>query len=802
MAGPEGAPNGNGGLMQGSVPIWVLVVLGWIAIGTGALPAQATEAGKEPSSNLQVEGDPFAEETQQLEAATDRAARHAAFEAIVRKAAELKRDPDPLVSILRNKKPEETFPVLVAWIRETESARLACFLPVLVIAANDGGDHARPAALAVKAYGLGAVDTLIRLLDSTNAQERASAIVVCNERVGGLRGAARLIPHLVRVANQGAPENQAPAVAALKKLALLAHDKPADWKTWLGSKDESALMAEIGDREIDARRAAEERAANLERQLRSVLLDNIRKTESQNAPALVNHLKTSEYSVVRLEAAKLLGALLPTLEDEAAKAPIDALGAALNDTAASEDLRKQCAIALAEPRGPGQAGSAKVQQAFGWIDKALETNGTSTDLKLELVKGLNSPVAAPRLAMVLKAEIDEADTRSGLLLETAISQVRNVLESGDSGPNRELLLDQLARLLSLVADKLGSSLEAPARKRLVDLAIKTNDSLQFLARLRRVDVSICVDPLFRLIRVESGASNSALTALRQAIDVPAARDSLRAHLTTPPESDDLAALYARLLGDASATPMLVNLLGLCEALELAPEPVDKLRSRLVEQARSIDATLPPTPDLRLNLRDALRGLLARLYTTPEEHIELVQLLLDCEYGERDALGYLLVLRPPRVAVIAGALEPKLATKPIRIGLLTAELARAMAREEAESAAFAQFQKTVSSAVRAAFGARVERALQQPLEQAERQRLEEQAGGPLRDQFVPAALEKLAANTAASDNRDAMAELLLAVLRKAHPEKYDKIALKGLDATAFAAALEGLKTRIKQDGYLP
>jgi len=788
--------------MRGTVPLWALVFFGLLAIAAGALPAQQTNKETASPPDLQVEGDLFAEEIRLIESAADKPARHAAFDATLKKAKELKREPDPLLSVLRNKKPEETFLELLGWIKDTEAARQACFLPVLISAASEAGDSAKPALLAIRSYGLVAVDALVKMLGAEQAADRNAAAVVAGLRVGGLRGAARLIPHLVRIVNDNGTELQAACIAALKKLSLLAHDTAAEWKAWLADKDEATLMAEIGDREADARRKAEDRALKLERDLHAALLQAMRKDEAQDATALVNRLKNSEYNVIRVEAAKLLAALLPTLEDEPAKAPIDALGNVLNDNTASDEVRRQCAVALAEPRGAGQNGSQKVAQAFAHIDRALETNGISADLKLELVKALNSPIAAPRLTKVLAAEIDVAETRSGALLETAIGQVRYVLESDDAGPNRDPILAELSRLLGLVADKLGGTLEAPARKRFVDLATRTNDTLQFLARLRRVDVSGCVDSLFRLIRIDSGAANSALTALRQAIDVPNAREALRKHLTTPPESDDLAALYAKLLADPNSEPMLVNLLGLCEALELAPEPVGKVKARLIERAQSIDAVLPATPDMRRNLRDALRGLLARLLATPEEHIELIQQLMDCDYGEKDALGYILVLRPSRVAIIAKALEPKLLTKQMRVGLLVADLATGLTRAESESPAFAQFRGTVNTAVRAEFGVRVERGIKQGLEEAERKRLDELAAGTLRDQFVPAALEKLGANTAASDNRDAMAELLLAVLRKAHPEKYDKVALKGLDATAFATALENLKTRVKQDGYLP
>jgi hypothetical protein len=769
---------------------------GW----AGMLPAQ-DNAEKSPAS-LQLEGDPFAEEIRLIEAAADKAARQSAFEATLRRAETLKRDPDPLLSILRNKKPEDTFGDLAAWIRDHEHARRECFLPVLITAAGEAGDSARPALQALRAYGLAGADALVKLLAGENATDRATAVAVAGSRIGGLRGAARVIPHLVGLVHDNGSELQGAGIAALKRLALLNLETPAEWKVWLGAKSETDLMAEIGDRETEARRAAETRAAELERELHATLLQTMRTRDAQDAAALVNHLRNSKYNVVREEAARLLGALLPSLDEDGARAPIEALGGVLNDVAAADSVRRACAVALAEPRGSGPAGAAKVALAFAQIDRALESNGISADLKLELVKGLNSPIAAPRLARVLSAEIDVAATRSGALLETAIGQVRYVLETDDTGPNRDLLLAQLARLLNLLADQLSGTLEAPARKRFVDLATRANDTLQFLARLRRVDVSACVNALFRLIRTESGASNSALTALRQALDVPSAREPLRSLLTTPPESEQLAALYARLLADPGAEAMLVNLLGLCEALELAPEPVETIKGRLIERARSVDAVLPPTPEQRRNLRDALRGLLARLYSTPQEHVDLIQQLMDCDYGEKDALGYILVLRPSRVSIIAKALEPKLAVKPLRVGRLAVELASALTRAESESPAFAQFRATVNASVRADLGARVERGIRQGLDDEERRKLEEHANGPLRDQYVLAALEKLAANTAQSDNRDAMAEMLLAVLRKAHPEKYDRVALKGLDAAAFANALDGLKTRLKQDGYLP
>ncbi len=790
--------------MRGAVPLWVLVVLGTIAIAAGVLPAQQPDNAKTPQPAMQVDSGPFAEEIRLLEAATEKDARRDAFVAIVNKAAQLKRDPDPLVSILRNKQPQETFTELLTWIKDAEAGRVACFLPVLVAAANEGGDSAKPALRAVKAYGMSGADSLATMAEKGAASERAAAIAVAGERVGGLRGVARVVPVLVKLANEGEAEFQGAAMATLRKITLLNFERASEWKDWLTDKTEVLLMAEIGDREAEARRKAEDRVSELEREIVKTNLERMRQSEATDPAALVGRMKAGNYPAVREEAAKLLGALLPTLEDDPAKAPIDALGEILTDTQASFELRKQCAIALAEPRGTGQTKSRKTQMAFAYIDRALETNGISADLKLELLKGLNSPLAAARLAKVLKAEIDVVETRSGALLETAISQVRAVLEPEDASENRDLLLGEFQRLLSVITDKVSGTLEAPARKRLIDLAVKTNDALQYLARLRRVDVTSCVPTLLRLINSDNGAANSALTTLRQAIDVPAARDALRTQLTTPPESDDLTTLYKRLLaGIPDTEPTLVNLLQLCEALSLEPEPREQLTQRLLDRARSVAAQLPPSPEQRRNLRDALRGLLARLNVTEVQHIALIQQLLDCEYGEKDALGYILVLPPNRVAIVAAGLESKLRDKPLQAGLLVAELVAAnkgLTSEEVDSPAFGQFRERVRASVREAFGKVLETAIKGGMTEQEKTDLQGWGNGPLRESWVISCVDKLRASTGQTAERDAVAEMLLSVLKQAHPEKFDRTTLKGLDAKAFEAALDTLKTRLKLEGY--
>lgn len=791
--------------MRGAVPVWALAFLGLLTAASCALHAQQPNNAGTPGQ-LQVDGGPFAEETRQLAAATDKAARRDAFAAILKKAKDIKRDPEPLLTILRNKKPEETFRDLLGWVKETESARLECLLPVLVTTAAEAGEAAKPALLAVKAYDSVAVDKLYKMLTGDNDSERMAAIVVSAERVGDLGGGAKLVSRLVKIALEGAPAEQGAAMASLKSLTLLTFEKPAEWKNWLGRKTETDLVLEIGNRESERADRLQEQLRKAEEELQAVEIDRMKRELAQNPVALIERLVNGPYVGVKCEAARLLGTILPTLDDKAATAPIDALGAALNDGTAPEALRKACAMALAELRSGSNGQSAKASQAFVHIDKALETNGISPELKLELVKSLNTPQAAPRLAHVLKVEVDVVETRSGELLKTAINQVRNVLDPGDAGPNRDLLLGQLSRLLAAVSRQLANNkLPSPARERFVDLALKTNDLLQHLARLRGVDVGSCVDALLQLARTDSSAAGSALTALSEAAGVPATREALHKKLTSPPESQALATLYLRLLA-AKNEPTLVSLLGLCEALAISPEPADALKTRLMELVATGAATLPAIATHRANMRDALRGLLARLNSVKDAqaaeklHGALIAELLANENGDKDAIGYILNVPQSRMSVIQAAVTDFARKTPLRAGVLMNDLSPRLTAPERDGAGFKALRDEVRKAVRTAIGEQVEPAIANGLNDETKASLGLIGNGVLRKQFVIVCVEKLHDKSAPGEGRDAVAELLVSVLKQAHPEKYDAVALKGLDAKAFEAAIDELKKQLKTDGY--
>lgn len=774
--------------MRGKAPFLVLVFLGLLT--TCGLYAQDKPEQPTPGKDLQTES-VFAEEIKQLEAAADKAARVALFDAILKKAADLKREPEPLISILLNRKPEVTYKELLEHLRDTSAARHAALLNPLILAANDPGESAKIAVATVQAYGADAVPTTIKMLNSEVAAERLAAAAVACHRIGGAQGTGKLAPKLVAALKRNEADLSSTAIKALRRITLLDYDKPEQWEAWLGKKTELDLISEIADREFEARKKAESERARAEAKLLEITLERMRTDERGDAPALIAHLSAGEYVPVRLEAVKLLRELMKTSKEDVIKTIIDALGAKLRDSAEMEDVRKQCAIGLAQ--------SGKPELAFKHIDAAIETNGLSADLKLELVKGLNTPIAAARVASMLKSEIDVVETRSGALLETLIGQAGGVVSGEVESLHKAAILAEFCRLLDLVTVKLNSDLEGPARKRYVDLAVKTSETLVFVARQRRVDTSVCVDSLLNLSLTENGAAAAALTALREAADVPSAREALLKKLTTPPESDRLAVLYTKLVKNGDDA-MLVKLFGLYEGIVFAPEPVNDLRKRLVDRARSSEAQNPTSADSRKTLREAMRALLSVLLTTREEHAALLTELLEAEYGGNDALGYLMVLKADRVAILTTAMQPMVDKRPIRLAQLVIRMDQSLTPAERDNSDYKSFRGGLNSAVRTAFSDRITKALSTPLDEDGRKELTALATGPLRDQFVPTAMAELDKKPAPGAERDTVSEILLSSLRQAHPEKYDNVALKGLSQDDFKRALADLNTRLRNDGY--
>jgi hypothetical protein len=776
--------------MRGPAPSLVLVILGLCIAGGFSRAQEAQEQPIPAGTELQTES-AFAEEIKQLDAAANKAARVSAFDAILAKATEQKRLPEPLVSILQNKKPEAAFNDLLEHLRDTSGARHEAFIVPLVLAANDPGESAKVAAAALRAYGKAAVPRLCEMLASEVAAERLAAAAVSGERVGGAAGVVQVIPKLVAALERSEPDLNGVAIRSLKRITLLDYETARQWKDWLGEKTASELLAEIADRESEARRKAEAARQRAEAELLAVLLERMRSDERDNPDALIIRLQGSEYLPVRLEAVKLLRELLPSKRDEAAQPIIAALGNTLNDIEETEEVRKLCAAALAE--------CGKPAAAFPYIDRALAANGISADLRLELVKGLNDPLAAARLGELLKAEIDVVESRSSTVLDTLISQVRSVVAVKDESEQKTQILSELSRLLDLVAAKLGGELEAPARKRYLDLAVKTCDTLVFIARQRLVDVSGCTDALLNIALTENSAASAALTALRQSLDVPSARQSVLQKLTSEPVSARLGAQYARLISNGDDA-MLIKLLGLYEAMAQAPEPLETLRKRLLDRASSTEAVQPTNPDSRKTMREALRALLAVLLQTREDHIALLKELLEADYGGNDALGYLMVLKSDRVAILTTAMQPMIEKKPVKLALLVGRLDHSLTQAERDTPEYKAFRASLNEAVRAAIADRIGKALSGAIDDELKQELTGLASGPLRDQFVPAAVEQLRKKPEPGDSREVVAEVLISNLRQAHPNKYDDLALKGLEKDAFVKALDDLNARLRNDGY--
>lgn len=776
--------------MRGPAPVLVLVALGLI-IACGNCRAQDDNQPAPSGTELQTDS-PFAEEIKLLDAAADKAARTAAFDAILKKADDKKLSPEPLVSILTNKKPEAAFKDLLEHLRDTPGARRKQFLQPLILSANDAGDAAKVAVAAVLAYDKEAVPQVCAMLESDVAGERLAAAAVSGERPGGAAGAVECIPKLVKAFDRNEQDLTGIAIRSLKRIALLDLETAPEWKEWLGEKGEFDLLVEIADRTETRLREAEASRDTAQAKLLDVMLRRMRNEERNDAAALIAHLHTADSVTVRKEATTLLRELLKTAKEDQPQQIIDAFGKSLANRTETEEVRKLCAAGLAE--------CGKPELAFPYIDKTLEANGLSADLKLELVKGLNAPIAAARLGRMLESEIDGVESRSGAVLDTLIAQVRSVLKLEDASAEKEQILAQISRLIDLVALKISGELEAPARARYVDLASKSSDTLAYISRQRLVDISPCIPALLNIALTENGAASAGLTAMRQALDVPASRSAVIEQLTKPPASEQLQSHYIKLVSNGDEA-MLIKLLGLYESMGRAPEPVEQLRKRLLDRAESTEAVLPATPATRKTLRDALRGLLAVLLKSPEERAALVTALLKAEYGANDALAFMLLMEPPRVAVIIAGMQELVENYPVKIALVVARLHQSLNSSEQNDRDYKAFRIGVNTAVRKAIAARLETALKGAIGDDLKKELTGLASGFLRDQFVPTAVEQLRKNPAVGDSRDTVSEILMAALRQAHPEKYEDIKLKGLAGKEFTDALDTLNNRLKDDGYI-
>lgn len=493
-----------------------------------------------------------------------------------------------------------------------------------------------------------------------------------------------------------------------------------------------------------------------------------------------------------MEALRLLkGLLKASLEDEIARVPIDVLGDVLNNTSEPEELRKESAILLAE--------CGKPALAFPHIDRCLQNNGSTGDLKLALVRGLNSPLAAARLAELLKAQVDAVESRSGPLLEELIKQVRSVLDTDDESEAGRVIILELKRLLGTAANNVSQSMELPTRRRFADIAVRVCDTLVHVARLRQVDVSPCVPALARLAWGESTAAANALVAIRESLGVRRSRSIVLDLLASPPEAENLRALYMRLVAGTEEA-MLVNLLGLYEDMARAPEPIEELIRRLYERADASEAVLPERPNMRRTVRDGLRGLLCRLIDNTDGHVALLKGLLERKFGDRDTLGYLQVLSANRVDVLSLALHDFTTSAPLRAAGIVVALEPALSAEELISQTYQAFRERAYKAARAEFAAGINRALREGADEEGSKALANAAAGSLRRLWVPVAVEQLRQNPEPTASRDVICEILLVALRQAHPDNYSEVALATLSREDFLQGLDALQVKLKQDGY--
>ncbi len=769
-----------------------LRVIALMILGLGvAAPTWAQDNG--PAIELQpAENGPFSEELAQLRAATDAKSRRGVFASILKKANADNLKPAPLTAILDNQKPADTCRDLIEWITTTESARVTPFIAPLVMIHADAGDNADRSLAAVLSYGKDAVPVITAMMGEVDDNaRRAAGAQICRYRPGGLRGSAELVAPLVRLLRDDNANVSAGAKASLQRIARLNLTTSDEWEEWLDGKSVTDLMEEIGNREIAARKSAEDELRKVQQELLKVLLERMRKRERDDPTALGDRLANSPYATVRIEAAKLLGAFIPDADPEPAQQAIDALGTTLVDAEASNDVRKECAKSL--------VACGKSEEVFPWLDKCIEQNGITSDLKLEVVKGLSHPVAALRLASLLKTEVDHAGERSGELLDVVVRQARIVAPSDPKDPNQAAILGELTRLLNLVATKIEGDIDTPTRKRLLDVAVNVNQTLVHLARIRRVDISSCIDALVKLANTENGAATSAITAIRQALDVPAARESLTQRIVDGDLKERLKEIY-RHQSELKNEPMLIHLLGLYEVVGQSPVPVEVLQTQLTDWADASEATIPAKPSERNSLRDSVRALVQRL-TPADKQSDFLNRLLDCKHASSDAAAYLLLFTENRVVMLNAITKARIETDTLKTARFFLLAHARLTNDERANESLTALATTVTEKATSAITTEIDRATNaDTFTDESSKRLRTLGTGVLRPMFVKSCVAKLGGEFTNTVVRDALATLLLEILREAHPDRYADSKLAGDTPEAYGASLNALKAKLKEDAY--
>jgi hypothetical protein len=761
-----------------------------------AAPAQTIGADA-PGVELQAEGDQFVEATKALNAATDKDSRRKAIDLVLARAEELKVDPVPLVAVLKNRQPEALYTELLAYLKESEKVRHVAFLPSLISAANDGGEKSVTPRAIVLSYNAEVVIAAMQaMLKGEDIQAAIAAAAFAREKVGKIKGHARLVPPLVTALSSANSDLRATAGRALRELTLLDFpDEAARWTEWLGQKSEESLIEEIANRQGDALRKSEAARKELEDKLVKVILAQMA-SQKDNLGALVVYLRESEFLQVRLEAARLMGAALPKLKedaDEKARPAVDALGAILLDPAREEALRIECARAL----------TMRPSIGFAYIDKVLELNGLSPSLKLECVHGLKDGRAAARLADLLRLEIDGINGAGGTLLGVLLAQAQSVIDPSTTAESRAAVLAQISRLLQLVAAKFGSELPIGERDRYASLAQQGAGSLVGIARVRATDISDCVEPLLD-VAIAMGprapaATVGALTAVREALGVSSSRTALIEKLAQPPMAEKLHGLYEKHFKDTSAQSLFIAVLAVYTEMGQAPEDVlDALLKELLASAEAVADPLSPDTATTTR-RGAIRRLFSRTIKNAEAQAALINALLDKPYGDNDALDFIRILPPPRGAMIELALGARVAREPLRMGLLLRGFEDGLSPETKLTGSYKEFSDGVYKAVRAEFVRQIDAALAGPLNDNMKDDLKKGAQGNLWKWFLSAAYERMLASPAKSAERDFVAALVLEKLKAVHPGRYDSAELAGNPAD-FSKALSDLKTKLTEDGY--
>lgn len=389
--------------------------------------------------------------------------------------------PSPLVALLEQRSPRKPFEQLLGLLGTLDQAgaRRAGFVRPLALALVRGDPAGESIARALSLFaGADRLSVALSLLSSESTEDLLAGVALARTRPDGAAGVLELAPRLVELMEFKEAGVNTRAFEALREGTLLElPNDPVTWRNWLEGYDRATKLSQMADAAVARLRTLQETNARLFKSYLREIEAKIERERATDPDALLATLD-EEYPQIRALAARLLGNLLPTLQDAQALSVLRRMEARFDPKFAEQESVQ---IALAK------SFSARPALAAASIRRLLEANGLAASVKLELIKGMTTVDSLESVADLLTLTPGEYADPVQLQL---IEQLKLVAD-----PQRpELMQRVFAKLKTRLHEVPAEAARSPYRRETAAML----DTLRFLVTIKSQPIESLVPDLLAL----------------------------------------------------------------------------------------------------------------------------------------------------------------------------------------------------------------------------------------------------------------------------------------------------------------